>query len=90
MVQQPAQSLASSDGSIVVLRRWRRDDQSVVEGLMVALKVIVLDEFSDCAAQVPLAEQHELVQALALDRQHEPLGVSVQIRTARQQPDAPR
>src|SRR5260370_10807403 len=88
IVQQSAQSFASSDGPVVVLRRWRRSEQSVVETLMVALKVIVLDECSDGAPQVPLAEQYELVQALALDRQHEPLGVGVQVRAVRRQPDA--
>src|SRR5437879_448432 len=55
---------------------------------MVALEVIVLDEFSDRVPKMSLAEQYQFVQALALDRQHESLGEGVQVRTACRQLDA--
>jgi hypothetical protein len=44
---------------------------------MVALEVVVLDELGDGEAQMPLSEQHEIVEALGLDRQDEPLGERV-------------
>src|SRR6516162_7172201 len=41
--------------------------------------MIMLDELADSSSEMPLAEQHELVQALGPDRQHEALGVSVEV-----------
>jgi hypothetical protein len=52
----------------------------VVEALMVALEVVVLDELGDGEAEMPLPEQHELVEALGLDRQDKPLGERVEVR----------
>jgi hypothetical protein len=48
---------------------------------------VVLDEFSYGVPKMSLAEQHQFVQALALDRQHGPLGVGIQVRTVRWQLD---
>jgi hypothetical protein len=86
MVQQAAESFAAGEGRVVVSRRRQRCEQFAVDALMVALEVVVLDEFSDGALKMSLNEQH-FVQALALDRQHEPLGVRVQVRTVRRQLD---
>ena len=55
---------------------------------MVALEVVVLDVFGDGQAKMPLPEQHDLVKALGLDRQDEPLGVGVQIRAVGRQLEA--
>jgi hypothetical protein len=66
----------------------QRGEQPTVEALVIALMMIVSDEFSDGVPQVSLTENHELVQTLALDRQREPLGVCVQVRAASWQPDA--
>lgn len=44
---------------------------------MVALKVVVRDELGDGEAEMSFPEQHELVEALRLDRQDEPFGESV-------------
>jgi hypothetical protein len=54
---------------------------------MVALSVVVRQILVDCSAQVALAEEHELVEALAFDGTNEALGVSVQAGTARGQAD---
>jgi hypothetical protein len=71
---------------------WFRDSvsavmQPTVEALVVALKMIVSNEFSDGVPQMSLTEEHELVRTLALDRQDEPFGVGVQVRAVRRQLD---
>jgi hypothetical protein len=47
----------------------------------------MLNEFVDGLPQGPLAEQNHSFQAGFLDGSHKALGVSVQIRRARRQPD---
>jgi len=58
----------------------------VAQSLVVALRVVVLDELADDAAQMTFAERDDVAQALLLDRADEPLRVGVQIRAARRQP----
>jgi hypothetical protein len=62
-------------------------DQPPIEALVVALGVVVGDVFSDGCAEVVLAQQHELVEAFALDGTHKAFGVGVEIGTARRQAD---
>ena len=52
--------------------RFRRD-QPVLQTLVIAFPVIVLREGDERAAEVPLAEDHQPVQALLFDRSDEPL-----------------
>ena len=87
-VQEPAEPFAPKDGRVVVRRRGRCRDQVVLEALMVALDVVVLDELDDRAPKVPLAKRDHLAQALRLDRQDEALRVCVQVGTASGQLDA--
>ncbi len=77
--QQPAESFTPRHRRVVVggCGEWR--DQPVVEPLVVALHVIMLDELADSEAEVPLTERDQPVQALALDGQHEALGEGVEI-----------
>lgn len=66
-VQQATQAFTTGHRRVVVGRRRgsrRRREQSVLEALMVALEMVVLDEFGDGQAKMPLPEQHELVKAL--------------------------
>jgi hypothetical protein len=56
---------------VLVGRRWDRGDQPVVEALVVALEMVVLDELRDRDTQMALTERNELVEAFGLDRQHE-------------------
>ena len=53
---------------VLVRRSGDRGDQPVVEALMVALEMVVLDELRDREAEVALAKRNELVQALGFDR----------------------
>jgi len=79
-VQQATQAFTTDHRRVVVGRRRgrrRRREQSVLEALMVALEVVVLDEFGDGQAKMPLPKQHELVKALGLDRQDKSLGVRI-------------
>ena len=57
------------------LPEGQRDD--VVEALVMALVVIVLDVFPHDVSKVPLANRHDVTQALGLDRPDETLGVGV-------------
>ena len=44
---------------------------------MIALAVIVLHERRDSPAQMTLAERNDSVEALVLDRAHEPFGIGI-------------
>jgi hypothetical protein len=52
-------------------------DQLAAETLMKTLGVIVLHEFPDQVAQMSLAENHKVIQALVLYRFHKPLRVRI-------------
>jgi hypothetical protein len=60
----------------------------VVQTLVVSFEMVVLDELPHRPAKMPLAKRNELVQALRLDRQHEPLRVRIQVGTPCRQLDA--
>ena len=59
----------------------------VVESLVVSLTMVVLDVLVDEEAQMPLAERDDTMEALLFDRPDEPLGIGVEIRAFRRQPD---
>ena len=61
----------------------------VVESLVVSLTMVLLDVLVNDEAQMPLAEQDDTMEALFFDRPDEPLGIGVEIRTLRRQPDWP-
>jgi len=83
-LQNAAKPLAHDDapsGS----RCASRERNEVVEALVIALGVVVLDELLHDAPQVTLAERNNMSQALLPDRANEPLGIRVQIRAPRRQ-----
>jgi len=53
---------------------------------VVALSVVVVDVLPDRVPKVAFAERYDLVQTLRLDRQYEPFGVGIEVRTPRWQP----
>lgn len=62
-IEQPAQARAAPQGvrgCIVVgeLRIW--SDELATDALVVALRVVVRDEFAEQVAQVPFAKDHEV------------------------------
>ncbi len=57
-----------------------RDRRPVVDPLMRALCVVVVDELGDEIVEVALAEDHEVVEALVLDRLNDTFDVRVQTR----------
>ena len=61
----------------------------VVESLVVSLTLIMLDVLVNDEAQMPLAERDDTMEALLFDRPDEPLGIGVEIRALRRQPDRP-
>ncbi len=76
--------LASDDPAC--LSFWNALDQPIAQTMMGPLAVVVLHVLRDRSPQMPLAEDHQAIQALGLDREHESLRVGVQIRTSRRQP----
>jgi hypothetical protein len=83
--QKPAEPLSAADRSGRVIG-WRLEEPTL-KALVVALGVVVGDVFSDGCAEVVLAQEHELAEALALDGAHEAFSVGVQVGAARRQAD---
>jgi hypothetical protein len=73
----------------VVARRLGRSrrDQLIVQALMVALMMIVLDEFVDSSPERPFTDENHPVQTGFLDRPDEPLRERVEIRRTGRQAD---
>jgi hypothetical protein len=88
LMQEPSKPVATSERRLVVFRRCQRREEQVVQTLVVPFEMVVLDELAHGAAKMSLTERDQLVQALGLDRQHEALGVCVQVETARRKLDA--
>ena len=61
----------------------------VVESLVVSLTLIMLGVLVNDEPQMPLAERDDTMEALLFDRPDEPLGIGVEIRALRRQPDRP-
>ena len=78
VVQDPAEAFTTNEGGGVVAWRRGREQKSIAEPLVVAFEMIVIDEHADGLSKMPFAQQHELVEALGPDRQHEALGASVE------------
>ena len=76
--EQPAETLVAPDTTVADGFRWF--DQLVPEPLMVPLFVIVRKVLGTGSSERSFAEQDELVEAFALDRQHEAFGKYVYLR----------
>ncbi len=63
-------------------QRRHRSQQPIADSLVVALGVVVREEFGDRPPRHAPAEEHHLRQALVLDGPHEPLGDGVHVRRA--------
>jgi hypothetical protein len=74
--QEPADALAANDRSGSRGIGWRLEEPPI-EALVVALGVVAGNVFSDGCAEMVLAQQHELAEALAFDGPHEAFGVRV-------------
>ncbi len=75
--QHPAEPLEALDWSDRRFVAAIRLDQSVVEPLVIPLRVVMSGEISGRLLERPLAEEDHSVEALILDRSDEPLGVGV-------------
>ena len=87
--EQSAEALTPLHVGVRAYRRWRSLQELVVESLVVSLTMVMLDVLVDDEAQMSLAERDDTMDALFFDRQDEPLGIGVEIRTLRRQPDWP-
>ena len=75
VLEQPAEALLADD--LARLRWWQASGRRwhVADALVRSALVVVVDEFADEVVQVVLTEHDEVVEALLLERLHEPLGV---------------
>ena len=73
--------------AVVVGRAGSRFDELVVEALVVAFDMVVLEVFAEHASEMRLAEGNGVLEAVIANGADEPFGVRVQIRTSRWEAD---
>ena len=83
VVQEPAETFASMHCALEDRRSWVRTDQCLLQTWVVALGMIMRDEFGSRFPHRPFAEPDHPLPAGFLDGPYQPLGVGVQIGTPR-------
>jgi hypothetical protein len=78
VIEEAAETLTTLNAAGEPLRTYPVD-QGIPEPLVIALDMIVLDEFSKSSSQMALSKGDHAVQAFVSDRPHESLGVRVGI-----------
>src|SRR5687768_17238919 len=86
-IEESAEAVAPLHVGGRTSRPWRLMQKPVVESLMVALTVVVLDVLLREEAQVALTERNHTIETFLLDRPNESLGVGIEIGTLRRQPN---
>ena len=76
--EQAAETFVALDRLGTVFVRGR-DNKSAAETLVRSLPIVVPDILPNGHPQMRFTEQDEPVQTFTLDRQHEPLRISVQV-----------
>ena len=79
-MQHPTEPLAALDATTGWRCRRQRQDQAIVEPLVIPFVVVVRDELADGATPRALADQDHALEAGFLDGAHEALRVGVQVR----------
>lgn len=85
--EQASEAFLLRDGACNCRWSLKWLDQLVAEPLVRPLSVVVLDVFSDHVPYMLLPERYDPVEAFALDRSDEPLGVCVEVRAAGGEPN---
>ena len=70
IIQQTAQALPPLDPSSRVHCSLHRNDQSIVEALMISFMMIIFNEIADTAPQPIFTKEDHLLQTLFLDETH--------------------
>ena len=79
ITQEPTQSLTALHGAGAADACIAGEQQDVVLPLMIALCMVVLDVFAQCAPQGALAKEDYLGQALLLHRPNPALRIGIQV-----------
>ena len=82
-IEKSAQAVAPLHVGGRARRRWRLLQKPVVESLMVALAVVVLNVLPHEEAHVALTERDHTSETILFDRPNKPFGVRVEIGTLR-------
>ena len=85
--QHPAESLHASNWAETGPGAVAGFDQSVVETLMIPLRVIMGDEVVGSPAERSFTEEDHAVKTLVFDRSDKSFGIGVQVGRARRQAD---
>src|SRR5437016_1181690 len=83
IIQQPTQALPPLNPSSRVDCSLHRNDQSIVEALMISFIMIMLHEIANTAPQRVFTKEDHLLQTLFLDHSYESFRVGIQIRASR-------
>ena len=79
VIEKPAEALTTANPTAPSDGR-RAVNEFVAEPLVIPLLVVVGNELGDRPAEMPVAEWNHPVEALMLDRAHEPFGIGIRIR----------
>jgi hypothetical protein len=85
IAQEATQSLAALHEALAVNVCITREQEDIALSLMIALGMIVFDEFVQRPPQGALAQKDDLGQALLLHRPNPALRIGIQVRTPRGQ-----
>jgi len=85
VTQEPAQPLATLNGSRATNIRIPGEQQDVALSLVIPLSVKMFDIFAQSPPQGALTEENHLAQALLLHRSDPALRIGIQVRAARGQ-----
>jgi hypothetical protein len=86
ITEQAAEPITTMDRHAFVGGHGVGEGDDVGQSLVVPLGVKVGDVLGEETSNVPLAERHDPSEALLLDGTDEPLGVRIQVRTRRGEP----
>src|SRR5712691_1474831 len=79
VIEEPTEPRATSDSSSG-LPLIDAGDERVPQPLMIALVMIVIDEFRERLPKVPLADRNQPIETFLFNRPYEPFGVGIGIR----------
>jgi hypothetical protein len=82
IIEEPAESLSTANPIDAIDRRCAVNE-FVAEPLVIPLSVVMLDEFGNRPSEMTFTARDHPVEALVLDRAHEPFGIGIRIRRPR-------
>jgi hypothetical protein len=79
VIQQTAEPGTPADPTLRSIKSVTLD-QPMLEPLMIPFAMVVIDEFLEGPTEISLTHRHDPIEALMLNRPHEPFSVGVCVR----------